>query len=169
MTRSEREEQLEAADGETGVAPSPPQRLQEHVVAHRRVVRHDERNARPVAQQLVPEVENERQGFDGRPHAECRCVREPVPGLVCVTGNLVAFLNGPPQNYVRVLGRLVVKLGRIPGIDRPAIATVFPSLSAAGRVVLLDAGANPDCAPQNLLQFAVMGSIYAEEVLAAID
>jgi glycerol-3-phosphate acyltransferase PlsX len=57
------------------------------------------------------------------------------------------------------------KLGRIPGVDRPAIATELPSLSPAGRVVVLDAGANPDCDPHNLLQFAVMGSIYAEEVL----
>lgn len=59
----------------------------------------------------------------------------------------------------------LMKLGRIPGIDRPAITTVLPSVSDSGRVVLLDAGANPDCAPHNLLQFAVMGSIYAEEVV----
>src|SRR5437667_1848412 len=59
----------------------------------------------------------------------------------------------------------LMKLGRIAGIDRPAIATVLPSMSPSGRVVVLDAGANPDCEPRNLLQFAVMGSIYAEEVL----
>jgi phosphate acyltransferase len=59
----------------------------------------------------------------------------------------------------------LMKLGRIPGVDRPAIATVFPSLSKSARVVVLDAGANPDCDPHNLLQFGLMGSIYAEEVL----
>jgi glycerol-3-phosphate acyltransferase PlsX len=59
----------------------------------------------------------------------------------------------------------LTKLGRIAGIDRPAIATVLPAMSTSGRVVVLDAGANPDCEPRNLLQFAVMGSIYAEEVL----
>jgi glycerol-3-phosphate acyltransferase PlsX len=58
-----------------------------------------------------------------------------------------------------------MKLGRIPGIDRPAIAVVFPATSPAGKVVVLDAGANVDCDPENLLQFGVMGSIYAEEVL----
>src|SRR6266849_3429700 len=56
----------------------------------------------------------------------------------------------------------LMKLGRIPGVDRPAIATVLPSMSPSGRVVVLDAGANPDCEPHNLVQFAVMGSIYAE-------
>jgi phosphate acyltransferase len=59
----------------------------------------------------------------------------------------------------------LMKLGRVPGIDRPAIAAVLPAISPARRVVVLDAGANPDCDARNLLQFGVMGSIYAEEVL----
>jgi glycerol-3-phosphate acyltransferase PlsX len=59
----------------------------------------------------------------------------------------------------------LMKLGRIPGIDRPALTTVFPSLSPAGKVVVLDVGANPNCDPHNLLQFGLIGSIYAEEVL----
>lgn len=50
--------------------------------------------------------------------------------------------------------------GRIKGIDRPAIATPLPSL--AGTVILLDAGATPDCDPNNLYEFAVMGAVYAE-------
>lgn len=54
-------------------------------------------------------------------------------------------------------------LGRIKGIDRPAIATVFPTLK--GSLVLVDAGANADCKPHHLQQFALMGSIYAEKVL----
>jgi phosphate acyltransferase len=54
-------------------------------------------------------------------------------------------------------------LGRIPGIERPAIASVFPSKK--GNVVLLDMGANVDCKPKHLVQFAKMGSEYAEHVL----
>ncbi|QNB45951.1 phosphate acyltransferase PlsX [Thermanaerosceptrum fracticalcis] len=54
-------------------------------------------------------------------------------------------------------------LGRIPGIDRPAIGTVIPTL--AGPKLLLDAGANADCKPDHLVQFALMGSIYAEKIL----
>ncbi|WP_041274920.1 phosphate acyltransferase PlsX [Desulforamulus reducens] len=54
-------------------------------------------------------------------------------------------------------------LGRISGVDRPAISTLLPT--AKGVVVLLDAGANVDCRPKHLKQFAVMGSLYAERVL----
>ena len=54
-------------------------------------------------------------------------------------------------------------LGRIQGIKRPALATVFPTLK--GFMFLLDIGANADVRPEWLAQFAVMGSIYAERVL----
>src|SRR5687767_8804163 len=55
--------------------------------------------------------------------------------------------------------------GMIPGVDRPALATTIPS---RGRpAVLLDAGANVECRPQHLLQFAVMGSAYARVALGA--
>jgi phosphate acyltransferase len=54
------------------------------------------------------------------------------------------------------------RLGTIPGVDRPGLTPVFPT--ASGSCVVLDVGANPDCKPENLLQFAIMGSIYAEKV-----
>ncbi len=54
------------------------------------------------------------------------------------------------------------RLGRLRGVDRPAVAPVFPT--ATGSCVVLDIGANPDCKPENLLQFAIMGSVYAEKV-----
>jgi glycerol-3-phosphate acyltransferase PlsX len=53
--------------------------------------------------------------------------------------------------------------GRIKGVDRPAIAVPLPSLK--GPVVLLDAGATVDCDANNLFEFAIMGSVYAEQVL----
>jgi len=56
------------------------------------------------------------------------------------------------------------RLGRIRGVDKPAIAPIFPT--ATGSCVVLDIGANPDCEPKNLLQFAIMGSVYAEKVRA---
>src|SRR2546425_11998891 len=52
----------------------------------------------------------------------------------------------------------------MPGVDRPAIATLLPTV-AARPVVLLDVGANVDCRPQHLLQFAIMGTVYAQRVL----
>src|SRR5215218_8823816 len=53
--------------------------------------------------------------------------------------------------------------GLIPGVDRPALATTIPTRARAA--VLLDAGANAECRPQHLLQFAVMGSVYARVAL----
>jgi phosphate acyltransferase len=57
-------------------------------------------------------------------------------------------------------------LGRIKGIDRPAIVTVLPTLE--GGKLLLDVGANPDAKPEHLVQYAMMGSIYAEQVLGIV-
>jgi len=52
-----------------------------------------------------------------------------------------------------------VVLGAVPGVDRPALAAVFPTAPGTA-AMLLDVGANVDCKPQNLEQFAVMGDIY---------
>ena len=54
-------------------------------------------------------------------------------------------------------------MGRLPGIERPAIATVLPTMK--GPLVLMDSGANTDCTPEMLYQFGIMGSIYAKSVL----
>jgi len=54
-------------------------------------------------------------------------------------------------------------LGRIKGINRPAIGTVLPTLQQGK--LLLDVGANPDAKAENLLQYAIMGKIYAEIIL----
>lgn len=54
-------------------------------------------------------------------------------------------------------------LGRVEGVERPAIATFMPTLS--GTSIVLDVGANVDCKPNHLLQFAVMGEVYARYFL----
>jgi glycerol-3-phosphate acyltransferase PlsX len=54
----------------------------------------------------------------------------------------------------------LLRFKRIEGISRPAIATTLPTLT--GQCVMLDMGANVDCKPKHLLQFAVMGSVYFE-------
>jgi glycerol-3-phosphate acyltransferase PlsX len=54
-------------------------------------------------------------------------------------------------------------LGALPGVDRPALAAVFPT-SAEKPAILVDVGANVDCKPQNLEQFAVMGEIYSRSI-----
>jgi len=59
----------------------------------------------------------------------------------------------------------LLRLGRLPGVDRPAIGTVFPTIVAGKPVLVLDVGANVDCRPKFLEQFAVMGSAYSQYVL----
>ena len=55
-------------------------------------------------------------------------------------------------------------IGKLDGVDRPALASVLPNMKG-GPTVLLDVGANVDCRAEHIAQFAVMGSVYAEEVL----
>lgn len=55
------------------------------------------------------------------------------------------------------------ELGRLSGVDRPAIIIVLPTLK--GPKILLDGGANADCKPENLVQFASMGELYARKIL----
>ena len=55
------------------------------------------------------------------------------------------------------------RLSMLPGIERPGIAAVMPS--ERGNFLLLDAGANVDCVPVNLLHYGIMGSIYAKSIL----
>ena len=57
----------------------------------------------------------------------------------------------------------LLKVGRIKGIDRPALAPLVPTRKLP--VLLIDAGANADCKPINLVQFAIMGSVYMEKVV----
>jgi glycerol-3-phosphate acyltransferase PlsX len=61
----------------------------------------------------------------------------------------------------------VLKLRTLKGIERPAVACVLPAEDK--RFVLIDAGANPDSTPTNLLQFAIMGTVYCRHVLGHKD
>ncbi len=73
-----------------------------------------------------------------------------------------AFLSAGNTGAMLVGAMYSVKA--IPSVLRPTIASPIPSLDGATNL-LLDAGANADCKPENLVQFALMGSIYAEKVL----
>ncbi len=78
-------------------------------------------------------------------------VREGVASAVVSTGNSGATMAA---------GMFTLK--RIPGIDRPAIATVVPNLK--DQTLVLDVGGNVDCKAQHLAQFALMGSVYIEQM-----
>jgi glycerol-3-phosphate acyltransferase PlsX len=70
-------------------------------------------------------------------------------------------------NTGAVVASSLLVLGRLPGVRRPAIATTVPTPS--GGAVLLDVGANSDCTPQHLVQFGIMGEIYARKVLGRAE
>lgn len=62
------------------------------------------------------------------------------------------------------MGLATLKIGRLKGVSRPAIATLMPT-SIKKKTLVLDVGANVDCKAEHLFQFAVMGEIYAKDVL----
>ena len=68
-------------------------------------------------------------------------------------------------NSGAVMASAIFRLGRLPGIDRPAIGALFPTKDPDQQVLVLDVGANMDCKPEWLLQFALLGSIYSRDVL----
>ncbi len=77
-------------------------------------------------------------------------------------GKAAGFVTAGNTGAAMATAKMV--LGAMPGVDRPALATPMPS-SKGNPCVLLDVGANVDCKPYNLEQFAVMGEIYARSVL----
>lgn len=72
-------------------------------------------------------------------------------------GGADAFVSAGNSGVVMATAHYV--LGKLPGVERPAIATIMPSIKE--HFVLLDAGANVDCKPLHLYQFAIMGEAYA--------
>jgi glycerol-3-phosphate acyltransferase PlsX len=85
-----------------------------------------------------------------------------VVGLKLVKdGSCDAFLSAGSTGAF--LAGSLLKVGRIKGIDRPALSPLIPTTK--GSCMIIDAGANVDTKPKNLQQFAVMGSIYMEKVM----
>jgi len=83
-----------------------------------------------------------------------------VVGLELQRDGLVdAFISAGSTGAVMAASLFVLK--RLPGVDRPAVATPLPTASDPS--LLIDAGANVDCKPSHLLQFARLGSIYVED------
>jgi glycerol-3-phosphate acyltransferase PlsX len=77
-------------------------------------------------------------------------------------GKAAGFVTAGNTGAAMATAKMV--LGPLPGVDRPALAAVFPN-SEGNASILLDVGANVDCKPHNLEQFAIMGEIYARSIL----
>jgi glycerol-3-phosphate acyltransferase PlsX len=122
------------------------------------------------------------------PHADWRELGLSIveaPDVVGMADPPAATLRRRPRASIRVAADLVARhdaaalfsagntgatvmashaaFGMIPGVDRPALATIIPTRQRPA--VLLDSGANLECRPHHLLQFAIMGSVYARLAL----
>ncbi len=92
-----------------------------------------------------------------------RAIRKKRDSSIRVATQLVA--NGEAAGLVSagntgaVMATAKLELGSLPGVDRPALASVFPT-TAGTAAVMVDVGANVDCKPHQLEQFAVMGEVY---------
>ncbi len=79
-------------------------------------------------------------------------------------GDADAFVTA--GNTGGAMATALFRLGRIRGVKRPGLAPTLPVMG--GQVIMIDLGANTDCKPEYLVQFAVMGSVYAERVFNKI-
>ena len=109
-------------------------------------------HASEVIETGEPPVESIRKKKDSSLVVALSLVKNGEADAVVSAGNTGAYLAGAFR-----------LLGRMKGIKRPALTTPMPTTGDVG--VILDAGANADCRPEHLVQFAHMGAIYAEHVL----
>ena len=89
---------------------------------------------------------------DSSIHVAAALVRDGIASGLVSAGNTGA---------VMAVSKMLV--GVVPGVDRPALATVVPTLK--GRAVLLDVGANVTCKPHHLVQFALMGHLFSKQIV----
>ena len=96
-----------------------------------------------------------------------KAVRHKKDASVVVAANLLKDGAGDAMLSMGNTGALLTSglliAGRIKGVQRPALAALLPT--AKGPKMLIDSGANTNCRPENLLQFAVMGSVYMKNVM----
>ena len=77
-------------------------------------------------------------------------------------GKVHGFVSAGNTGAVMLSSAMI--LGRIKGVTKPAIGAVIPAKNKSGRVLIIDAGANVDVKPDNLLEFAIMGQLYVKLV-----
>jgi len=161
---------VDAMGGDHGPAEVVPGAL-DHARAHpedRVILVGDEPTLRAVAGDLPANVSivaaSQVIGMDEHP---ALALREKKDSSILVAMDLVK--RGEADAVVTAghtgagMAAAVLRLGRLPGVDRPALA--IQMITSTGPMVLLDIGANPDSTPENLVQYARMGAIFAECVL----
>jgi glycerol-3-phosphate acyltransferase PlsX len=165
---------VDAMGGDHGPTEIVPGAL-DHARAHpedRVLLVGDEPTIRSLAGDMPPNVEivhaSQVVGMDEHP---AKALRDKKDSTILVATDLVK--QGRADALVTAghtgagMAAAVLRLGRLPGVDRPALAVQMST--DAGPVVLLDIGANPDSTPENLAQYARMGAIFADRVLGVTD
>ena len=105
---------------------------------------------------------------DAKPSVALRAGRKSSMRLAIdavADGRAASVVSAGNTGALMAMAKFVLKT--LPGIDRPAIASFFPTLR--GESVMLDLGANTECTPENLVEFAVMGSVFARQVLGVLE
>lgn len=121
----------------------------------------------PAAQELPIEIvhASEKIGMQEKAATAVRAKRDSSMrvGLRLVReGKADGFVSAGNTGAAMATAKMV--LGALPGVDRPALAAVFPTEVSGQACIMLDVGANVDCKPHNLEQFAIMGEIYSRYV-----
>ena len=105
---------------------------------------------------------------DTRPAAALRTLRQSSMRLAIDAvgaGEAQCVISAGNTGALMAMAKMVLKT--LPGIDRPAIASFFPT--QRGETVMLDLGANLECRPEHLVQFAIMGSLFGKAVLGLLN
>jgi glycerol-3-phosphate acyltransferase PlsX len=132
----------------------------------------DERLMKPIIDQVLVGLEDrvevhhteDKVSSDEKPSNALRNGRNSSMRLAINSvrdGNAAGIVSAGNTGALMAMAKFVMKT--LPGIDRPAIASTLPT--RRGQTVMLDLGANIDCDANNLTQFAVMGEVYARNVL----
>jgi glycerol-3-phosphate acyltransferase PlsX len=161
---------VDAMGGDHGPTEVVPGAI-DHATSHpqdRVILVGDEATVRRIAGTLPSNVSihhaSEVVGMDEHP---ARALRDKKDSTILVATDLVK--NGEADALVTAghtgagMAAAVLRLGRLPGVDRPGLAVQL--IAEGGTLVLLDIGANPDSSPENLAQYARMGAIFSERVL----
>jgi glycerol-3-phosphate acyltransferase PlsX len=114
------------------------------------------RNATQVIAMDEPPTAALRRKRDSSIRVAAELVREKVASGLVSAGNTGA---------VMAISKMV--FGSVPGVDRPALAAILPTLS--GHAVLVDVGANVACKPHHLVQFAVMGHLFSKKIIGVSE
>jgi glycerol-3-phosphate acyltransferase PlsX len=134
------------------------------LVGQEEVVRQELKKHEPIPPKLVVRHASEVVGMEETPALAIRKKKDnSISRMMDMINEGEADAAVSAGNTGAMVVAATLKLRTLTGIQRPAIATVMPT---RGRpIVLIDAGANTDCTPDLLVEFAVMGSVYAREIL----